>query len=313
MTHLSRYPKNIMENTLQTIQWQNYHDVYNKERHTVSGNLKIAQQVESPELGNRRSIIVYLPPSYAKSSNRYPVLYMHDGQNLFDQATSFSGEWYVDETMEKLSREEGLEAIVVGIPNVGEKRLEEYSPYVDLHHGGGRGDVYLDFMVNTLKPIIDRDFRTLPGRENCGIMGSSMGGLISLYGFFRHPEVFGFTGVMSPSLGFAGGAIFEYVESVPFHPGKIYLDAGTRELGGSWPQAVALRARSRHYYGRVRRMKRILAQKGYRPIRDMLHVEEKWAWHRELAWAGRLPGALRFFLKHTSPYRENLLDDEVHA
>ena len=144
--------------------------------------------------------------------------------------------------------------------------------------------------------MVDNAFRTLPNKRNTGIFGSSMGGLISLYGFFRFSAVFGFAGVMSPSLWFANRAIFNYVEEAPFQQGKIYLDAGTREMGGHWPDQTILRSRSRRYYGRVRRMKRILANKGYRPTRNLLHVEDVGGGHNEEAWAFRLPNAIRFFL-----------------
>lgn len=281
---------------MQNIHWKNYYEVH-RGYHTVVGNVKIGQNMESTELQNRRDIVVYLPPSYTNTNHRYPVLYMHDGQNLFDQATSFVGEWRVDETMEHLGHAEQLEAIVVGIPNMGARRLDEYSPFPDPHHGGGFGNFYLSFITQTLKPLIDRDFRTVSDRANTGIMGSSMGGLISLYGFFRHPEVFGFAGAMSPSLWFAESSIFSYIESAQFHPGKIYLDAGTREMGHSWPEVLTLRARSRKYYASVRSMKGLLVRKGYRPTRDLLHVESKWATHSEAAWADRLPTAIRFFLR----------------
>lgn len=266
--------------------------------HTVVGNLKVLRQLWSPQLRNRRDILVYLPPSYEVSDRRYPVLYMHDGQNLFDAATSYVGEWEVDETMEGLAYTEGLEAIVVGIPNMGQERLAEYGPFYDAHHRnrGGRGERYVNFLAETVKPLIDGDFRTRPERVYTGVLGSSMGGLISLYAFFRCPEVFGFAGVMSPSFWFAQNAIFDYVAQMEYTPGKIYLDAGTRELSGPSGDHVQ-RARSRRYYASIRRMYRLLAKKGYRPHRDLLYVEEKWANHSESAWARRLPVAIRFFLK----------------
>ena len=282
---------------MQTVKWQDYHDVYpRRDGYRVSGNIKVAQDVESPQLHNKRDITVYLPPSYTQGQNQYPVLYMHDGQNLFDPAASFAGVWRVDETLDYLAKKEGLEAIAVGIANMGPKRLDEYSPFVDRSHGGGEGNHYVAFIANTLKPLIDHHFRTLPQRRQTGIMGSSMGGLISLYAFFRREDVFGFAGVMSPSLWFAKGSIYSYVENASYLPGRIYLDAGTREMGGS---RINLRKRlqSRHYYAGVRRMKRVLVEKGYRPVRDIMHVEEKWANHNEAAWARRLPDALRFFIR----------------
>lgn len=283
----------------QMASWQPYHKWKRGSAHTTVGHLQVREKVWSTHLKNSRTLVVYLPPSYEADEERgYPVLYMHDGQNLFDQSTSFSEEWHVDETMEGLSRE-GIEAIVVGIANTGQ-RLAEYSPFADYHHGAGRGDQYLAFLADTVKPLIDRDFRTLPGREHTGIMGSSMGGLISLYAFFRCPHLFSFAGVMSPSLWYADSAIFPFIRRAPYVPGKIYLDVGTRELGGS-PEKREARRRSRRYYASVRRLKRLLVKKGYRPRHTLLMVEEQWAGHHEPAWARRLPDALRFLLTPQSP------------
>jgi isoamylase len=248
---------------------------------TVTGTVVTLAAQWSPQLGNGRDIVVYLPPGYDEGNRRYPVIYMHDGQNLFDEATSYAGEWRVDETMEYLSHS-GLVAIVVGIPNMGDRRLDEYSPFVDPTHGGGRGDSYLAFIAETLKPRIDRSFRTLPEREHTGILGSSMGGLISLYAFFQRPEVFSFAGVMSPALWFGEGRIFEAVAEAPVVPGRIYLDVGTEEeerLVSGW-----------------RRMCGLLTEKGYREGESLRCVEAHGATHGEAAWAERLHDALIFLL-----------------
>lgn len=274
------------------VQWQDYLAAKAGNDHTVVGNVKVLEGVRSPQLGNTRDILVYLPPSYETSDHGYPVLYLHDGQNLFDAATSFAGEWQVDETMEALSQE-GIEAIIVGISNAGRARMDEYSPFSHPRLGGGRGDQYLDFVVRTVKPRVDADFRTCPDRAHTGVMGSSMGGLISLYAFFSYPQVFSMAGVMSPSFWFGKGAVYEYVERAPYTPGRIYLDTGTREHGDS---LAGLLFHSRRYYASVRRMQRLLANKGYRPRRDLLYVEERWARHHERAWARRLPEAIRFLL-----------------
>ncbi len=282
---------------MQFVEWYEYQTVFHHfDPNLVVGNLKVGRGIYSPQLQNHRDIVVYLPPSYAHSNQRYPVLYMHDGQNLFDPATSFAGEWGVDENMEWLSAEYGLEAIVVGIPNMGVARTDEYTPFVDKTHGGGNASLYIDFIADTLKPLIDASFRTLAAQRHTGLLGSSLGGLVSLYGFFYRPSTFGFAGAMSPSLWFANDAIFKFVKEAPFHTGKLYLDAGTREMGGSRPFRPNKRAMSRRYYGSVRRMKRTLIRKGYRPIHDLLHIEEQWAGHNERAWQRRLPFAVRFFL-----------------
>lgn len=274
--------------------WQDYSTYRHHQYHTVRGNVKVLAGLESPQLKNSRDIIVYLPPSYEHSDRYYPVLYMQDGQNLFDAATSFAGEWHVDETMEELSKE-GLEAIVVGIPNAGEKRLDEYSPFSQPNLGGGQGDQYLDFVIETIKPLIDSDFRTCSDRKHTAILGSSMGAFISMYAFFRYPQIFGLVGVLSPALWFAGEAIYSYVENAPFSPGKIYMDVGTREHGGG--KSKVMLSHSRRYYASVRRMKSILRKKGYYPKRDLFYVEEKWAGHQEQAWARRLPEGIKFLLQ----------------
>jgi predicted alpha/beta superfamily hydrolase len=269
--------------TTHATDWHDYPAAQGREEHhTVVGTVKVLHDFHSPQLDNRRDILVYLPPSYRTSERRYPVVYMHDGQNLFDEATSFGAEWGVDQTLEA-GAEQGLEAIVVGIPNMGEARLDEYSPWRDERYGaGGSGDPYLDFLVHTLKPVVDHDFRTLPGREHTGIAGSSMGGLISLYAFFRHPETFGFAGVMSPALWFAGRRVYDHVEQAPFVPGKLYLDVGTQE-GSEELQDV-------------RRLRDILVRKGYEKGRNFLYVVEMGGAHNERAWARRLRKELHFLL-----------------
>ena len=275
--------------------WQDYMARKSRRGHTVVGNVKVGKKVLSPQLRTRRDLLVYLPPSYEGSKRRYPVLYMHDGQNLFDRATSYAGEWQVDETMESLSGE-GIEAIVVGVPNMGAQRMVEYNPYDDPHEGPGRGEAYGEFLVETVKPLIDADFRTLAGREHTAVLGSSMGGLISLYAFFRWPETFGLVGAFSPAFG-AARAIFAFIEAAPLVPGRIYMDVGSREGAGLEENAHLVGAFSRIYRAQVRRMHELLQQKGYRPDVDLLYVEERGAFHHESAWSRRLPAALRFLLR----------------
>ncbi len=207
---------------------------------------------------------------------------MHDGQNLFDPKTSFSGDWGLMSALALDSRR-GLEPLVVAIPNVGKDRIAEYSPFPDQKAGGGLGDRYLDFIIQTLKPGIDEAFRTVSGREGTGIGGSSMGGLISLYGYFRRPEAFGFVAALSPSLWFANGAIFPFIEASPYIPGKIYLDTGTAEGAESLANA--------------RRMRGLLQAKGYREGVNMRWVEEAGAEHTEAVWGRRFKSALPFLLK----------------
>jgi predicted alpha/beta superfamily hydrolase len=262
---------------VQTTPWIEYSARHDGDGHTVVGTVRVLPDFFSPQLDNQRDILVCLPASYAAGDRRYPVLYMHDGQNLFDRATGFAGqEWQVDETMQTLAQE-GLEAIVVGIHHAGEQRLLEYNPFAAPPRCGGR---YLEFLVDTVKPVIDRDFRTLPGRAHTGILGSSMGGLISLYAFFHRPDVFGLSGVMSPSLWVNRFAIFQFVREAPATPGRIYVDNGTRE-------------------GTAEGLRDLLLGKGYhldQGAPTLMYVRDDGGEHTEAAWARRLPGALRFLL-----------------
>ena len=171
---------------------------------TATKNVSIVSEIfKIPQLKRERRVWIYLPPGYANSNERYPVLYMHDGQNLFDTVTSYSGEWQVDEALNSLFRTHNFKLIVVGIDNGDNKRLDEYSPWKNEKYGGGEGDTYLEFIVQTLKPYIDTNYKSLKDRTNTGIMGSSMGGLISHYGALKYPGVFGKVGVYSPSFWFA--------------------------------------------------------------------------------------------------------------
>ena len=275
--------------------WRDYRDTRRGRASGVIGDLRIHADVESPQLGNRRDLLALLPSSYGGSDQRYPVLYMHDGQNLFDPASSFAVDWRVGATMERLAAE-GTEAIVIGVPNAGRARIDEYSPFRGGGRRGGDGDAYLAFLVETVKPLVDGSLRTLPGPQHTGLVGSSLGGLISLYGLFAHPAVFGLCGALSPSLRFGRDAIFRFVSRAPRGSGRIYLDVGTREAAHIPRDRLLGRFLSRRYAGRVRRMRELLEHKGYRPGADLLYVEENGAHHGEAAWARRLPDALRFLL-----------------
>lgn len=277
-------------------EWLDYDDAYEGGGARVAGTVKVLRGVVSRELGNTRDILVYLPPSYPTANRTYPTLYMHDGQNLFDEATSFAGEWRVDEALEEAA-DEGFEAIVVGIPNSGVKRLQEYSPFKDPRFGGGRAADYVKFVVDTVKPLVDEAFRTTGDREATATIGSSMGGLISLYAFFERPDLFGAVGAVSPSVGFAGGALTDYLGRAPFVGGRIYLDVGTGEGRPRDRDPLALRREPAMYVQMVRETRDLLLAKGYKDGRDLLYVEEEGAVHNEAAWAQRFPRLLRFLLK----------------
>jgi predicted alpha/beta superfamily hydrolase len=234
---------------------------------------------ESP--GRDRDLVVYLPPSYGETDRRYPVLYMQDGQNLFDPKTSFAGSWRVDLAM-NWAATRGLEAIVVGVPNAGEERIAEYSPFDDLEGGPGRGGEYVSHLVGTIKPLVDARFRTLPQRETTGVAGSSMGGLISLFAFFARPDVFGIMGALSPSLWFGGRAIFGLLEATPSQPGRLYLDVGRLEGAETLEDA--------------RRLRDLLRAKGYVEGEQLRYVEDRAGKHDEAAWSRRFRAALPFLL-----------------
>jgi predicted alpha/beta superfamily hydrolase len=260
---------------------------------SIAGTLRLLKGVDGGDLGNRRDLLAWLPPSYRRGRRRYPVLYFHDGQNLFDPLTSFAGDWRLDETMRALARE-GIEAIVVGISNTGRERNAEYNPFPDATIGPGRGDAYLRFVAETVKPLVDDSFRTRAEPEHTGIVGSSLGGLISLYAFFARPELFGMAGAFSPSLWIGGEGIFPFIDRAPRRRGRIYIDVGTRESGGTNPTVVA--AASRRHCRRVLRMRYLLERKLERPGEALLHVQDEGGTHNEADWARRLPGALRFLL-----------------
>ena len=162
--------------------------------------------VKSPQLGNERIVLLYLPASYGEGNKRYAVVYLQDGQNLFDPSTAFGGEtWQAGETMALLAGEV-LEAIVVAPYHMGTQRIQEYNPFSQWR--SGRGAAFVEFLAETLKPIVDHDFRTLRDAANTIIGGSSMGGLISLYAYCVRPDVFGRAMIMSPSLWVANGAAY---------------------------------------------------------------------------------------------------------
>jgi predicted alpha/beta superfamily hydrolase len=275
--------------------WRPYGEVHPGPGHTVVGDVRVLQGLPSRELGNVRDITVYLPPSTVRDGRAAPVIYMHDGQNVFDEATSFAGELRADETMEALARE-GLEAIVVGVANGGDARPLEYNAFDARGKPPARGDAYLRFLVGEVKPLIDRSFPTLPDRASTVLMGSSFGAAISLYGFLRHPTVFGAAGAMSLAGWWADHALLRYVTAAPYVPGRIWLDTGTREEGRSLRDKLLLGHVSRGLVRDTRRYRDALLAKGYRLDDDLRYVEAAGAVHNERDWARRLPEAIRYLL-----------------
>jgi len=199
----------------------------------ASNVLVLPKEFEIPQLNRTRRVWMYLPPNYKTSNQSFPVIYMHDGQNLFDNGTSYSGEWEVDETLNKLFKEKNTSFIVVAVDNGKDKRLDEYSPWENEKYGGGEGDAYLEFMVKTLKPYIDSHYKTLTDKANTAIIGSSMGGLISHYAGLKYPSVFGKVGVYSPSFWIAP-EVFDFSRTHGnIRDTKMYFLAGGKEEGNT--------------------------------------------------------------------------------
>ncbi|MGA8029639.1 MAG: alpha/beta hydrolase-fold protein [Bryobacteraceae bacterium] len=255
--------------------------------HTLTGTLRFHKALPSRFLKDARDVIVYLPPDYnSATKRRYPVLYLHDGQNLFDAATAFAGnEWGLDEVAEELIQTGQIEPlIIVGIYNAGQRRMYEYTHVRDRRGRGGRARAYGKLIVDDLKPFIDAEYRTLPDYANTGLGGSSLGGLVTLYLGLHYPQTFGKLIVMSPSVWWANRAILREVRKLRIKLGqKIWLDIGTCE--GQNPEACVKNAKDLHD---------ALVAKGWRPEQDLRFVEDQGAGHDERAWGFRMRDALRF-------------------
>ncbi len=266
-----------------------WHDLANTVKRATMGAIEVIREFPMPQLGRSRRVWVYLPPNYETSDRRYPVLYMQDGQNLFDESTSFSGEWFIDHAIETLYMEGKTTGVIVVAPdNGGPSRLDEYSPWKD-RQGGGRGDAYLDFVVHTLKPFIDMTFRTLRDRRHTGLAGSSMGGLIALYGGVRYADVFSRIGALSPAFWFANRKIHDVVRAwgkqgtcLDAGPMRFYLDVGGRE--GSHPEDAKTEVQD------TLDMFYLLKEIGF-PDESVKLVFEDTAAHTESAWARRFRDA----------------------
>ena len=201
-------------------------------KHTATENVKIiSEKFEIPQLKTTRRIWIYLPKDYETSHKKYDVMYLQDAQNLFDDATSYAGEWQVDETLNKIFEKTGKSLIVVGIDNGGEKRIEELSPYKNAKYGGGNGDNYVKFIVETLKPFIDKNYRTKPQRKFTTIGGSSLGSLISVYAAVKYPETFGKVLAFSSAFWFNAKELNEFISSskVNLKQQKYYFIQGKHE------------------------------------------------------------------------------------
>jgi predicted alpha/beta superfamily hydrolase len=184
---------------INTYGWKRVEDT-SPRKHTASLNVHvISDSFYMPQLKRKRKIWIYLPANYFTSKNRFPALYMQDGQNLFDDFTAPYGEWGIDEALDSLQKKTGKYCIVVGIDHGNEKRLVEYNPYDTKEYGRGEGKQYVDFIVQTLKPFIDKKYRTKKEAVHTSVAGSSLGALIATYAILKYPNTFGSAGIFSPA------------------------------------------------------------------------------------------------------------------
>jgi predicted alpha/beta superfamily hydrolase len=252
----------------------------------LHGTLQLVEKFKSPQLGNERTLRIYLPPSYGSdTARRYPVLYMHDGQNLFDARTaSYGTEWNIDEVADRLVRQGDMEeVIVVGIDNTKD-RIGEYTPCCDAKHGGGKLNAYADFVAKTVKPWVDKQYRTKPDRRHTAVMGSSLGGLASIGIARRYPHIFSMAGGFSSSFWWNNQDALKHPPKRM--PVRFYIDAGTVYDGMEDSEAF----------------RQALLRQGYREGRDLLFLADKGGRHHEQSWAGRVQVALTwFFGRHNKP------------
>ena len=253
-----------------------------------AGNLWL-HELNSGIFGNTRLVRVWLPPDYdGWGATRYPVLYLSDGQNLFDPATAFGGvHWQVGETATRLIAEQKIRPlIIVGIDNTKD-RAQEYIPYKsrDPRVLNAKGKCYPDFLQREVMPLIEERYPILKGAENTGLGGSSLGGLITLYTQLAAPGVFGRLLIESPSLFVANWKILDECRRFQNWPTRVYLGMGTRETGNAEKDAKSV--------SDVRELEAILREAGLDERRVKVRIQEG-ATHTESAWAARFPAALEF-------------------
>ncbi len=251
-----------------------------EKKSTATENVKIiSENFDVPQLKTTRRIWIYLPKDYETSRKKYEVMYLQDAQNLFNAATSYAGEWQVDETLNKIFKKTGKSLIVVGIDNGGEKRIEELSPYKNAKYGGGNGDNYVKFIVETLKPFIDKNYRTKPQRKFTTIGGSSLGSLISVYSAVKYPETFGKVLAFSSAFWFNAKEMNEFISSskVNLKQQKYYFIQGKHEDEDMEEQ--------------TKRVIENLKSKNVKPKNIFLKIDEDGK-HNEMYWRREFEGAV---------------------
>ena len=250
-------------------------------KHTASKNVIILDTAFfMPQLNRTRRIWAYIPADYNSSKRKYPVLYMHDGQALFDEFTSAFGEWGIDECLDTLFAKGAKECIVIGIDNSPVKRMNEYNPYEFRKYGKADGNEYVDFLVKTLKPYIDQHFRTLKDKEHTFIAGSSMGGLISLVAVMRYPEVYGGAGIFSPAFWTAPMLNSDLKGVAPKINSRLYFYAGGSESDEMVPD--------------MKKVEELLKTSSHAKLYEVVDEGQK---HNEAAWRKHFPEFIKWILK----------------
>ena len=272
---------NVTRDTIIVINVENWQDNFPavEKQHTASAQVHIiSEKFEMPQLGRQRRVWIYLPRDYNSTKSKYPVIYMHDGQNLFDAYTSAYGEWGIDEILDKMPSEN--QCIVVGVDHGGDYRITEYDPYGS-KYGKGRGDDYVDFLVKTLKPYIDANYRSEPDAAHTTIAGSSMGGLISVYAALKYPEVFGNAGIFSPAFWIAP-EIYNFAQQSKLPPqSRFYFVCGGAEGPGVVPD--------------MQKMADIIQAKGIDKKNAPVTII-KGAAHNEKQWNGDFPDFYKWLI-----------------
>lgn len=263
-----------------------------------AGRVRLIRDFGSRILGNRRDVAVYLPPGYEEGARRYPVLYVQDGQNVFDPATAFGGvDWGLARTCDRLIAAGEMEPVIIVAPYNTAARTREYTPVSDAGYGGGEGDAYGRFLSDELKPFVDARLRTRPDAGSTAIMGSSLGGLISLHLAFTRPDVFSRAAALSPSLWWSEGRMARWTRRSPLPEPRprLWVDMGTKE--GDEPADHEANLQN------LRAFNEALRARGWRMGGDLESHEIAGAAHHESAWAARAAWVLKFLFPPSSAPR----------
>lgn len=293
--HVVAKPETVV---VQVAAWRDQQGDAPSRPQSITGDVRHLGRIASGGLEDARDVWLFLPASYPTSpERRYPVVYFHDGQNVFDAATAFIGiEWGADETLTRLAAAgEIAEVIAVAVGN-SPRRMQEYTQAADARRpGAALADRYIEFLVRELKPRIDREFRTRPERAHTALVGSSLGGLVSLYAGVTAWETFGLVAGVSPVVHWADHDLERRVAATPREhlPLRLWIDMGTAEQVGD------IGADSR-LVRELRRFRDVLVARGYVVNEDLGYLEDAGAVHNEAAWAKRLPQILRFLFAERS-------------